>query len=145
VDGLETQLATNHVGPFLLTKLLAPKLLAAATPTYTPRVVFVSSVSHSYGTGVDFEALTSPKPEKYVKPHAYFQAKSANILTAIELSKRSNGKINAYSPNPGCKWRKIVISGRTMYIVAVIFTNGLKSANGVPHFQEMGLCRLPRM
>ncbi|KAJ7786751.1 NAD-P-binding protein, partial [Mycena olivaceomarginata] len=122
VDGLETQLATNHVGPFLLTKLLAPKLLAAATPTYTPRVVFVSSVGHSYGTGVDFEALTSPKPEKYVKPNAYFQAKSANILTAIELSKRSNGKINAYSLNPG-----------------FLFTNGLKNANAVPHFQEMGL------
>ncbi|KAJ7661823.1 NAD-P-binding protein [Mycena olivaceomarginata] len=118
---LETQLATNHVGPFLLTKLLAPKLLVAATPTYTPRVVFVSSVGHSYGAGVDFEALTSPKPEKYVKPNAYFQAKSANILTAIELSKRSNGKINAYSLNPG-----------------FIFTNGLKNANGVPHFQEMG-------
>ncbi|KAF7334984.1 Short-chain dehydrogenase/reductase family protein [Mycena venus] len=121
-DGLETQLATDHVGPFLLTKLLTPKLLGAATPTYTPRVVFVSSVGHSYGTGVDFEALTSPKPEKYVKPNAYFQAKSANILTAIELSKRSNGKINAYSLNPGS-----------------IFTNGFTNANTVPLFKEMGL------
>ncbi|KAJ6495827.1 NAD-P-binding protein [Mycena vulgaris] len=100
-DGLETQLATDHVGPFLFTKLLIPKLLAAATPTYTPRVVFVSSEAHMFGTGVDFDALTNPDPEKYVKPNAHFQAKSANILIAIELSKRSKGKINAYSLNPG--------------------------------------------
>ncbi|KAF7332890.1 Short-chain dehydrogenase/reductase family protein [Mycena venus] len=100
-DGLETQLATDHVGPFLFTKLLTPKLLAAATPTYTPRVVFVSSEAHGMGTGVDFEALTNPDPEKYEKFNAYTQAKSANVLTAIELSKRSKGRINAYSLHPG--------------------------------------------
>ncbi|KAJ7933090.1 hypothetical protein B0H13DRAFT_2307047 [Mycena leptocephala] len=100
-DGLETQLATDHVGPFLFTKQLAPKLLAAATPAFTPRVVFVSSEAHAMGTGVDFDALTNPDPAKYVSTNAYFQAKSANILTAIELSKRSKGKINAYSLHPG--------------------------------------------
>ncbi|KAJ7845455.1 hypothetical protein B0H13DRAFT_2363643 [Mycena leptocephala] len=68
--------STDHAGPFLFTKLLAPKLLAAATPAFTPRVVFVSSA--------------------YISSNAYFQAKSANILTSIELSKRSKGKINAY-------------------------------------------------
>jgi NAD(P)-dependent dehydrogenase (short-subunit alcohol dehydrogenase family) len=98
---LEYQLATDHFGPFLFTKLLAPKLLAAGTMTYTPRVIFVSSEAHSFGTGVDFDALTTPDPAKYVKINAYMQAKSANILTAIELSKRSKGKINAYSLHPG--------------------------------------------
>ncbi|KAJ6529549.1 hypothetical protein DFH09DRAFT_1045196 [Mycena vulgaris] len=121
-DGLETQLATDHVGPFLFTKLLTPKLLASATPTYTPRVVFVSSEAHMYGTGVDFDALTNPDPEKYVKPNAYFQAKSANILTAIELSKRSKGKINAYSLNPGG-----------------IFTNIHQKADAIPVLQAMGV------
>ncbi|KAF8186125.1 hypothetical protein K438DRAFT_1765459 [Mycena galopus ATCC 62051] len=121
-DGLETQLATDHVGPFLFTKLLAPKLLAAATPTYTPRIVFVSSEAHGYGTGVDFNALTHPEPEKYVKPNAYFQAKSANILTAIELSKRSQGKINAYSLNPGG-----------------IFTNIHQKEEAIPVLKEMGV------
>ncbi|KAJ7652728.1 hypothetical protein DFH06DRAFT_1299506 [Mycena polygramma] len=82
-DGLESQFGTDHVGPFLFTKLLAPKLLSAATTNYTPRVVFVASAAHQFGSG------------------AYFQAKSANILAAIELSKRSKGAINAYSLHPG--------------------------------------------
>ncbi|KAF7338948.1 Short-chain dehydrogenase/reductase family protein [Mycena venus] len=122
-DGLETQLATDHIGPFLFTKLLSPKVLAAATPTYTPRVVFVSSEAHGFfGTGVDFEALTNPDPEKYVKLNAYSQAKSANILTAIELSKRSKGKINAYSLHPGG-----------------IYTNIYEKEDSIPVLQALGV------
>ncbi|KAJ6487647.1 hypothetical protein C8R45DRAFT_1143891 [Mycena sanguinolenta] len=93
VDGLESQIATDHVGPFLFTKLLAPKLLATTTRSYTPRVVFVSSGAHRFGPGVDFNAITHPNPKTYISQIAYFAAKSANILTAIELSKRSKGAI----------------------------------------------------
>jgi hypothetical protein len=50
-------------------------------------------------------SLPNPDPAKYISSNAYFQAKSANILTSIELSKRSKGKINAYSIHPGGKWR----------------------------------------
>ncbi|KAJ7745998.1 hypothetical protein B0H16DRAFT_1321418, partial [Mycena metata] len=100
-DGLERQFATDHVGPFLLTKLLAPKLLAAQTPTYTPRVVFVSSTGH---TPVDFDVLATPDPAKHDDYDVYSQAKSANILTALELSKRSKGTINAYGLHPGIYW-----------------------------------------
>ncbi|KAJ7159670.1 hypothetical protein C8R46DRAFT_1224247 [Mycena filopes] len=100
-DGLETQFAVDHVGPFLFTKLLAPKLLAARTATYTPRVVFVSSAGHAYGKGIDFDDIVAPDAAKYENAKHYFQAKSANILTAIELSKRSKGAINAYSLTPG--------------------------------------------
>ncbi|KAJ7484955.1 hypothetical protein B0H11DRAFT_2279603 [Mycena galericulata] len=91
-DGLESQIGINHVGHFLFTKLLAPKLLAAASPTYIPRVVFVSSAAHVMGTGVDFDAIAAPDREKYSITAAYCQAKSANILTALELSKRSAGR-----------------------------------------------------
>ncbi|KAJ7164481.1 hypothetical protein C8R46DRAFT_1278850 [Mycena filopes] len=100
-DGLETQFAVDHVAHFLLTKLLAPKLLATKTSIYTPRVVFVSSAGHLYGKGVDFDDIVAPDAAKYDKGNAYFQAKSANILTAIELSRRSKGAINAYSLDPG--------------------------------------------
>ncbi|KAJ7352245.1 hypothetical protein DFH08DRAFT_858327 [Mycena albidolilacea] len=101
IDNLENQFATDHVGPFLLTKLLAPKLLAAATPTYTPRVIFVSGAGHAFGQGVDFATLAHPDPAVYNGVQANQQAKSANILTAIELSRRSQGRINAYSLHPG--------------------------------------------
>ncbi|KAK6987717.1 short-chain dehydrogenase/reductase family protein [Favolaschia claudopus] len=101
VDGVETQYATNHVGPFLLTKLLAPKLVASATSTYTPRVVYLSSVAHGYGTGVDFDLLTNPKAEGYDAFKTYWATKSTAPLMAIELSKRSKGKINAFSLKPG--------------------------------------------
>ncbi|KAJ7832058.1 short-chain dehydrogenase [Mycena olivaceomarginata] len=100
VDGLESQIATDHVGPFLLTKLLAKKLLASATASYTPRVVFVASGAHAFGPGVNFETIEHPNPEKHTPEGAYFEAKSANILTAIELSKRSKGALNAYSLHP---------------------------------------------
>ena len=43
VDGIECQFGTNHVGHFLLTNLIVPKILAAGTGA---RIVNVSSVSH---------------------------------------------------------------------------------------------------
>ncbi|KAJ7142314.1 hypothetical protein C8R44DRAFT_865665 [Mycena epipterygia] len=100
-DQLESQIATDHIGPFPLTKLLAPKILAAGTASYVPRLVFVASVGHSFGTGVDFDTLAHPDADKYKDTDAYNQAKSANVLTAIELSKRYKGRINAYGLHPG--------------------------------------------
>jgi NAD(P)-dependent dehydrogenase (short-subunit alcohol dehydrogenase family) len=102
VDGFETQMATDHIGPFLLTKLIAPKVLASATPSFTPRVVYVSSAYHQYTSSLDWSTMGHPDPEKYTSSQAYCQAKCANILMAIELSKRSHGKIKAYSLHPGC-------------------------------------------
>ncbi|KAF7369491.1 Short-chain dehydrogenase/reductase family protein [Mycena venus] len=101
VDNLEKQMATDHVGPFLLTKLIAPKLLAAHTAAYTPRVVVVSSAGHALCTGIDLSTVAHPDPEKYIQSDAYCKAKCANILFASELSKRAGGKIKAYSLHPG--------------------------------------------
>ncbi|KAJ7681878.1 hypothetical protein DFH06DRAFT_1463785 [Mycena polygramma] len=83
VDKLESQAQTDHIGPFLLTKLIAPKILASATAGFTPRVVFVSSAAEAWGTG--------PK----------FQFRDAEAPGSGDLSKRSKGKINAYSVHPG--------------------------------------------
>ncbi|KAJ7491440.1 hypothetical protein B0H11DRAFT_2009078 [Mycena galericulata] len=100
-DGFELHMATDHIGPFLLTKLLLPKLLAATTPGYTPRVVFVSSLAHTWDPLIDFGKLGHTDSESFSTGIAYASAKQANILTAIALSRRSNGKINAYSLHPG--------------------------------------------
>ncbi|KAJ6536844.1 histidine phosphatase superfamily [Mycena capillaripes] len=122
VDGLESQIGTDHVGPFLLTKLLVPKLRAASSASYTPRVVFLSSHAHTFGAGVNFAKITHPTPEGYTGAGAYFEAKSANILAAIELSKRSKGAINAYSLHPG-----------------IIFTNINQKEDSIPEMQALGI------
>ncbi|KAK6969117.1 hypothetical protein R3P38DRAFT_3505215 [Favolaschia claudopus] len=51
-DNIELQYATNHVGPWLFTNLLVPKLLASSSSTegFTPRVIFLSSDTHYFGT-----------------------------------------------------------------------------------------------
>ncbi|KAJ7846882.1 hypothetical protein B0H14DRAFT_2510565 [Mycena olivaceomarginata] len=122
VDNLENQVATNHIGPFLLTKLLTPKILAARTELYTPRVVFISSIGHGMGTGVNFETLGRPDPTLYTPKDAYYQSKAANVLSAIELSKRSKGQIKSYSLHPGA-----------------IFTNIMQKEEGVTQMQEFGM------
>ena len=43
VDGLESQFATNHIGHFLFTNLIMPKLLAADK---NARIINVSSSGH---------------------------------------------------------------------------------------------------
>ncbi|KAJ7644664.1 hypothetical protein FB45DRAFT_1116331 [Roridomyces roridus] len=110
VDHFELQMAIAHFVPFLFTKLIAPKILAANTTEYTPRIVFVSSIGHSLGTGVHFPTLGPWFPgsemEKEGKARfnpmeVYFQAKSAMVLTALEIWRRSEGKVNAYSLHPG--------------------------------------------
>ncbi|KAJ7669606.1 hypothetical protein B0H17DRAFT_1209674 [Mycena rosella] len=122
VDNLERQIATDHIGPFLLTKLIAPKILAAGTESYVPRVVYVSSSGHTYGTGVNFDTIGHPDPEKYRSSDGYAQAKSANCLMAIALSTRSKGKINAYSLHPG-----------------LVLTNIPAKKEAIPEMQAFGL------
>ncbi|KAJ6552286.1 hypothetical protein DFH09DRAFT_1086066 [Mycena vulgaris] len=69
-----TQIATGYpVDLFLFTKLIAPQLLAARTTSLTSHVVYVSSVAHTIGSGVDFATLVQPGPETYTNFGAYMQ------------------------------------------------------------------------
>ncbi|KAJ7912389.1 hypothetical protein B0H13DRAFT_1874899 [Mycena leptocephala] len=121
VDGLESQMAVNHVGHFLLTALLAPKLLASKTAAYTPRVVFLSSGAHAYCDGVDLAAIEHPSVEGYDTGSGYYRSKAANILTTIELSKRARGALKSYSVQPGA-----------------IYTNISKKEESREYMQSMG-------
>ncbi|MCJ1301802.1 hypothetical protein MMC08_004603, partial [Hypocenomyce scalaris] len=49
-DGLETQFATNYLGPFLLTNLLLPKLLSPvpSSPPNSVPIINISSVGHQF-------------------------------------------------------------------------------------------------
>lgn len=80
-DGFETQLGTNHFGPFALTGLLLARLMA----TPGSRVVTMSSLMHRsgrlYADDLDFEG-------GYRAWAAYGQSKLANLLFAFELQRR---------------------------------------------------------
>ncbi|KAJ7662279.1 WW domain-containing oxidoreductase [Mycena rosella] len=121
-DNLENQMATDHVGPFLFTKLIALKIVASKTAEYTPRVVFVASEAHRYCAGVDFDAITKPDVATYDGAVAYAQAKAANILTVVELAKRGKGKLNVYAVHPG-----------------VIFTNFNQHPEAIPGLKAAGV------
>lgn len=114
-DNIELQFATNHIGHFLLTSLLMPKVLAAAAtnPKGTTRIINVSS-SSMLGGGIRFsdptftlpqtslpldeqhnvDAITmangtfNPATDTYTPAGAYTQSKAANVLFGVALTQR---------------------------------------------------------
>nr|GAT49590.1 short-chain dehydrogenase/reductase family protein [Mycena chlorophos] len=124
-DGFESQMATSFIGPFLLTKLIAPKLLSASAKSgSTPRVVYLSSMAHVFGPGVTvtLDLLKKPDAGRYNAVTAYAEAKAAAILTAAEISRRSKGKILGFSLHPG-----------------VIHTNINQAPDAIPVMQSVGI------
>ncbi|KAF7368866.1 Short-chain dehydrogenase/reductase family protein [Mycena venus] len=109
-DGFEQQIATDHLGPFLFTALILLKILAAQTVSYTPRVVFVASGAHAWSEGVKLDEIEHPNESTYNGMQAYSQSKSANILTARELTRRAGGRIHSYSLSPGGGYRPSAIT-----------------------------------
>ncbi len=95
-QGWEMQFATNHMGHFLLTCLLAPALREGAPA----RVVNLSSGGHRFGE-MDFE---DPNFERrpYDKFLAYGQSKTANVLFSVELTRRlAASGVHANAVHPG--------------------------------------------
>ena len=84
VDGLEMNLAVNHLAPFLLTNLLLPKLKASAPS----RVVTVASEAHRTGR-LDLGDLQAEK--RFSVVNVYSRSKLCNILFAAELARRLAG------------------------------------------------------
>jgi NAD(P)-dependent dehydrogenase (short-subunit alcohol dehydrogenase family) len=94
--GVESQLATNHLGHFQLTARLWPALRAANGA----RVVSLSSRAH-LRAAVDFD---DPHFERraYDKWIAYGQSKTANALFALALDARGEAhRVRAFSVHPG--------------------------------------------
>ncbi|KAJ8908630.1 hypothetical protein NDN08_005335 [Rhodosorus marinus] len=98
VDGFEMQFATNHIGHFLLTKMLMPLL----EKTEGSRVVTHSSAANFSGK-FQWDDIQG---EKSYKPwDQYSMTKLANICFANELNKRvqtaGKGFPTTYSVHPG--------------------------------------------
>jgi NAD(P)-dependent dehydrogenase (short-subunit alcohol dehydrogenase family) len=106
-DGFEIQMATNHLGHFLLTSLLLPALNRASAP----RVVTVASIAHRRGR-MNFDDLQS---EASYSPFAsYAQTKLANLLFAFELQRRADKaglKLLSVAAHPGVAMTKIIENG----------------------------------
>ncbi|KAJ7449235.1 hypothetical protein FB451DRAFT_1531562 [Mycena latifolia] len=136
VDGFEHQMATDHLGPFLFTALIFPKLLAAQHAGWTPRVVYVSSGAHAWCDGVDFDAMERPSAVGYTGMRAYAQAKSANTLTASELARRGRGRVNAYSLRPGAIATNFVQSGEAQ---KELLAAGVITEDGKPNLSNTKL------
>ncbi|KAL1879490.1 hypothetical protein Plec18167_003947 [Paecilomyces lecythidis] len=100
-EGFESQLATNHLGPFLFTNLIMKKILASKSP----RVVVVSSDGHRLNP-IRFDDYNFEEGKSYNRWFAYGQSKTANLLFALSLAQKLGLKsgLQAYSLHPGVIW-----------------------------------------
>ncbi|XWS61759.1 hypothetical protein CRYUN_Cryun07bG0153200 [Craigia yunnanensis] len=104
-DNIELQLATNHLGHFLLTNLLLETMKNTARESNREgRIVNLSSEGHRivYSEGIRFDKINDESG--YYSWFAYGQSKLANILHAKELAwrlKEEGVEITANSLHPG--------------------------------------------
>jgi len=114
-DGFETMFGVNHLGHFLLTRLLEDRLVASAPS----RVVVVASDAHRRPKkGLDFDDLMSART--FQPFDVYGKSKLANVYFARELSRRLAARgVTANSLHPG--------------VVATEFA-GADDAKGLVHF-----------
>jgi NAD(P)-dependent dehydrogenase (short-subunit alcohol dehydrogenase family) len=106
-DGFELAFGTNHLGHFLLTMLLAPKLVA----TPGARIVNVASEAHRQAKGIDYAAVRQPT-RTTTGVHEYEISKLANILCTRGLARRIGPRgVHSYALHPGVvasdAWRRI--------------------------------------
>jgi retinol dehydrogenase 12 len=106
-QGFEQTFGVNHLGHFLLTSLLLPRLLEQPHS----RVVNVSSKAHYQAKSVDFAELRE-RGKGFGALHAYAVSKLANVLHAKELARRFGAQgLHAYSLHPGVVasdvWRQV--------------------------------------
>jgi NAD(P)-dependent dehydrogenase (short-subunit alcohol dehydrogenase family) len=96
-DGFEMMFGVNHMGHFLLTKLLLPKLQASGPS----RVVTVASRAHKRTPGIDWAALRQPT-RTMTGIREYAVSKLSNLLFSAELARRLRGTgVSCYSLHPG--------------------------------------------
>jgi NAD(P)-dependent dehydrogenase (short-subunit alcohol dehydrogenase family) len=109
-DGLELQLATNHFGPFLLTGLLFPQLVASGDAT----VVAVSSHYHRMARSAPLGDPTV-SPKRYRRWVAYAESKLANLLFTYELDRRTREAglpVKALAAHPGFAGTHLAANGQ---------------------------------
>lgn len=99
-DGFEIQLGTNHVGHFLLTKLLLPLLQDTAQPSNSDvRIVVVTSDGYLFAPPIE-TILSTEDLYEAGSWTCYGASKAANIMFAKEFARRYQ-TITSVSVHPG--------------------------------------------
>ncbi len=98
-DGLELQMATNHFGPFALTGLLLPQLIASGDG----RVVALSSQASRVARRAPLE---DPKDESrgYSRWRSYAESKLADLIFVFTLDRRAREQgvpVKGLAAHPG--------------------------------------------
>lgn len=97
--GVELQLSSNHVGHFLLTNLLLPKILSAGEGG--ARIINLTSLGHRIGPFRHDDPNFSDGAA-YDPWSAYGQSKTANVLFTVELARRLGSRgVQAFAVHPG--------------------------------------------
>ncbi|HVK76535.1 MAG TPA: SDR family oxidoreductase [Kofleriaceae bacterium] len=100
-DGFELAFGTNHVGHYLLTRLLLDRLRRSAGPGAPARIVNVSSESHYAAKGIDWGDVRRPT-RTVLGLHEYEVSKLANVLFTAELARRlPAAEVTTYALHPG--------------------------------------------
>ena len=107
-DGFDLTYATNHLGPFLLTNLLLPRLRESSSA----RIVNVSSAAHLRVKQIDWTVLNRRSTPKRSRFPDYSVSKLMNVVHAKELARRLAGaSVTTYALHPGAVasnvWRSL--------------------------------------
>jgi retinol dehydrogenase-12 len=114
-DGFEPTFATNHLGHYLLTRLLLDRI----KQTPGARIVNVSSHSHYMARKLDLEKVT--KLGSRVGLKEYEVSKLCNVLFTRELARRLAGTgVTTYALHPGQVatniWRRFPGPARWLFV-----------------------------
>ena len=119
-DGFETQLAVNHLAPFLLTNLLLERLRQSAPS----RIVNTSSRAHARAA-ISWDDLARTK--RYSALGVYGETKLMNLLFTRELARRLEGSgVTANALHPGVVRTNIGADGDLAFPVALVWKVALR-------------------
>lgn len=126
-QGFDITYATNHIGPFLLTNLLLPRIREASQG----RIVNVASAAHFTVKQMDWTTLerrTTPRRSAFPD---YAMTKLMNVLHAKELARRLTGTaVTTYAVHPGAVatniWRSL--PGPVQWFIKLFMLNNEQGA-----------------
>jgi NAD(P)-dependent dehydrogenase (short-subunit alcohol dehydrogenase family) len=108
------QFATNVLGPFLLTGLLLPLILAGQSP----RIVTLSSGAQRMAKPLALDNLNSEKTYDAIKTYA--QTKMENVLIASEIQRRAGTRLASIICQPGVAKTNLLAGPQPLYFRAIM-------------------------